>query len=89
MTTPAATRVPEILWQRLTEYATGVVTTPTAAEQLKAAQGMLEQATIIRHQLVVGAHEKGLSLARIGRALDMSPEGARQLHLRALKEQER
>lgn len=89
MTTPGATRVPDVLWRRLTEYATAVVGSTTAAEQLTASQGMLEQATVIRWRLVLDASKKGMSLADIGRALDMSPEGARKLRLTAARELER
>lgn len=89
MTTPAATKVPEITWRRLTEFATAVVGSATMVEQLKASQGMLEQATMIRWRLVLDASDKGLSLAEIGRALDMSPEGARKLRLTAARELER
>lgn len=86
MTTPGATKVSEGVWLRLTEFATAVVESPTMVEQLTASQGLLEQATLIRWQLVLDASGKGLSLATIGRALDMSPEGARKLRLAALKE---
>ncbi|HEY9266764.1 MAG TPA: hypothetical protein VIQ11_19405 [Mycobacterium sp.] len=89
MTTPGATRVPEATWRRLTEFATAVVGSTTAAEQLTASQGMLEQATVIRWRLVLDASNKGLSLAEIGRALNMSPEGARKLRLTAARELER
>ena len=89
MTTPGATRVPEATWRRLTDFATAVVGSTTAAEQLTASQGMLEQATVIRWLLVLGASDKGMSLAEIGRALNMSPEGARKLRLTAARELER
>ncbi len=89
MTTPAATRVPDHLWNRLTEHATAVVGSPTMPEQLTATQGMLEQATVIRWWFVLAASEKGMSLADIGKALDMSPEGARKLRLTAARELER
>lgn len=89
MTTPAATRVPDRLWRRLTEYATSVVGSATIGEQLTASQGMLEQATVIRWRLVLDASDKGMSLAEIGRALNMSPEGARKLRLTAARELER
>lgn len=89
MTTPGATRVPELTWRRLTEFATGVVESTTMVEQLTASQGLLEQATVVRWQLVLDASKKGMSLADIGRALDMSPEGARKLRLAAVKEFER
>ncbi|MFJ9387683.1 hypothetical protein ACIRON_02610 [Nocardioides sp. NPDC101246] len=89
MNTPAASKVPEATWLRLTEFATAVVESPTMAEQLTASQGLLEQATLVRQQLVVAASDKGMPLAEIGRELSMSPEGARKLRLAALKELDR
>ena len=89
MTTPGATRVPDHLWRRLTEHATAVVGSPTMPEQLTASQKMLEQATVIRWWLVLAASKRGMSLADIGKALDMSPEGARKLRLTARRELER
>ena len=89
MTTPGATRVPDLTWRRLNEFATAVVESATMAEQLTASQGLLEQATLVRWQLVIAASDAGLSLAEIGRTLNMSPEGARKLRLAAVKEFER
>jgi len=89
MTTPAATKIPERYMAAVDGFATGVAEATTAVDQLEAAQGLLEQATWVRWLVVLGASDAGLSLAIIGRTLGMSPEGARKLHLRALKEIER
>lgn len=75
--------------RRLYGFATEVVEAPTMPEQLEASQSLLEQSTLIRQLCVLDASEKGMSLADIGKALDMSPEGARKLRLTAAKELER
>lgn len=84
VSTLAAAKVPDALWRRLTEFATGVVESDTMTEQLMASQDLLEQVTLIRRQLVLDASNKGMSVADIGKALDMSPEGARKIRLAAL-----
>lgn len=89
MTTPGPIKVPERTMRRLYEFATAVVESPTMPEQLDASQGLLEQATMIRRRLVLTASDRGMSLADIGKALDMSPEGARKLRLTAARELER
>jgi len=89
MTTPAATEVPERYMAAVTDFATGVAEATTAVDQLEAAQGLLEQATWVRWLVVLGASDAGLPLAIIGRALGMSPEGARKLRLAAAKELDR
>lgn len=89
MTTPGPIRLPEHTMRRLYGFATAVVESPTMPEQLEASQSLHEQAIMIRWLCVLDASEKGMSLADIGKALDMSPEGARKLRLTAAKELER
>lgn len=89
MTTPGPIRLPEHTMRRLYGFATEAVEAPTIPEQLEASQSLLEQSTLIRWLCVLDASKKGMSLADIGKALSMSPEGARKLRLAALKELER
>jgi predicted transcriptional regulator len=89
MTTAGPIHLPERTMHRLGEFATAVAESPTMPAQLEASQSLLEQSTLIRQRLVLAAVDRGMSLAEIGRALSMSPEGARKLRLAALKELER
>lgn len=88
-TPPGATEVSVGIWRNVIEFATAVVESPTIPQQLEASQNLLDQAGFLRRQLVLAATNRGMSLADVGKALNMSPEGARKLRLTAARELER
>lgn len=64
--------------------ATATVEAPTMSERLEAAQELLEQAYAVRLRLVLEATTaERMPLSQIGRALNMSPQGARKIVLAA------
>lgn len=88
-TPPGATEVSVGIWRNVIEFATAVVEAPTIPQQLEASQNLLDQAGFLRRQLVLAATNRGMSLVDVGKALNMSPEGARKLRLTAARELER